>query len=1051
MNVESQQSPERRQVTVLFCDLVDSSGLVEQLDPEETHALMLDYQSQCASAIESEGGEVYRFAGDGVVARFGYPVSSEDNAEQAIRAGLAATRHVRAIKLPRGANRDELQCRVGIATGVAVVSEMRGGSPRDHVVVVGEAPTLAARLQELASPGGVIVCETTWLHARAKVVGASLGAKELKGLSRSTEVFRVDAIADAADPRSHASTFPVEQLIGREIELAQLMQKWRAACDGRGATIRLVGEAGVGKSTMVSALRSLLASESQAHECFAHYASSRRRTTQFHPIVRELQWRAARDAEPDLTREEIFTKALDTEFEVDAMSRAVALSVLMPEASANSHTEGMSASARRERVLGMLTVRLLGAGIGGTPRLLIFEDLQWLDATTLNLIERLVMQCRTARALIVLTHRPDVEIDNAISDHSEVLTTSQLGDAASRDLIERLSGDRALPESAVREIVARSDGIPLFVEELTNSVLASREIADRGQTDRSKGTNSRTEANLVVPSTLRDALTARLDRIPQARRTAQVASAAGRIFDKDLVREVLGMSVDEFEASLASLVQAGILRHGADTREHDYVFKHALVQEVAYSTMLLATRKSIHHAIAESIEQRTNDATPEHPQLLAQHWSSADEPARAARYWYAAGAAAARQSAYTEAQQHLYGALDELRKLEGDERDEALELAIQTTLGPCLTATEGYLSKRVEEAYQRAAVLTEKVSDVAQSARLMRGSWAYQQVAGRLEQAGSTASDLIELAERQGDTALLCEAHRISAQTALFQGRHQVAENHLQRAIDLYDPVACGESATLYGNDTLAVILSYQAWNAWFLGHPVKCERSFEAAITRAHETRNPYTITQILTDSTHGFILRRDIGGALSQAQTTSGYATAQAYPYWRMISEFLRTWAQHWPDVDASACDEMRIKLSFYSRVGVLALPWFQCLLADALLRAGRTEACIEESQAALDLAKETGELVAVPELLRVQGIALRSHDHERAMTRMHEAVDAARSTGALGWELRAATTLARATRDDMKGALHRAALTQVLERLPSDHSSRDADDARMLLSTR
>lgn len=1005
---------------------------------------MLDYQSQCANAIESEGGEVYRFAGDGVVARFGYPTSSEDNAEQAIRAGLSAVSRIRTIELPRNAGRDELQCRVGIATGIAVVSDMRGGSPRDHVVVVGEAPTLAARLQELASPGGLVVCERTWLHAATKVRGASLGAKELKGLSRSTEVFRVDGVADTADPFSHASTFPVEQLFGRAGELELLMQRWRAACDGRGGAIRLVGEPGVGKSTVVAAQRSLLMRESQASECFAHYASKRRSTTQFHPIVRELQWRAAQGAEPGLTREQIFAKALDTEFEVDAMSKAVALSVLMPKASANDQTEGMSARARRERVLGMLTVRLLGAGIGGAPRLLIFEDIQWLDATTMNLIERLVVQCRNARALIVLTHRPDAELSEAIIDHSEELATAQLESDAAHDFIQSLSEGRALPESAVREIVARSDGIPLFIEELTNSVLAAREIAERGQT-----TSHEPDAELVVPSTLRDALAARLDRIPQARRTAQVAAAAGRTFSKKLVRDVLDMNSEEFEASITSLMQAGILQHRAEPHQQEYVFKHALVQEIAYSTMLLATRKSIHLAIAQSIERHSDDVILEHPQLLAQHWSSADEPVRAARCWYAAGATAARQSALAEAQQHLYSALNELSKLDDDEREDELELSIQTTLGPCLTATEGYLSKNNAQAHQRAALLTKTVSDPTQSARLMRGSWAYQQVAGHLEDAASTASDLIGHAERHNDTAMLCEAHRISAQTAMFQGQHQCVENHIQRALELYDPASCDDSAAHYGNDTLAVILSYQAWNAWFLGEPGKGERGFDKALTRAHETRHPFTITQVLTESIYGFILRRDISGAQKQAQATSSYAKAQAFPYWRMLCEYLRSWAQHWCDVDASACNEMRIKLSLYSRVGVLAVPWFQCLLADALLRAGCSKACIEETQAALDLAAQTGSRLAVPELLRVQGLALHAHDREHALVRLHEAVDVARSAGAIAWELRAATSLARATRGDMKSALNRAALADVLDRLPDAHSSRDADDARALVS--
>ncbi|HZB92184.1 MAG TPA: adenylate/guanylate cyclase domain-containing protein, partial [Stellaceae bacterium] len=643
---------ERRQVTVLFCDLVGSTALSGTVDPELLGAMIRRYQDAAAGAIGRFGGFVAKFMGDGVLAYFGFPRAFEDAAERAVRAAIDMQAEVGAIARPDGR---PLQARIGIATGLVVVGEIVGTGIAQERSIVGETPNLAARLQALAAPDTILISESTRHLLGSRFDLEATGEHEMKGFARPVPGWRVvrEASVESRFAAIHASgDLP---LIGRAHEMGLMLDRWRLARQGEGQMVTVIGEAGIGKSRSIKALQEALASEphAQVHLQCSPYHSD----TALYPVIQHLA-RAARFAAADLPDARI--EKLAALFAQRAASDATAiplLAELLSIPAGPAVPPSLTPAQRKAAIIALLVDEIVRLG-ETDPVLLVVEDAHWIDATTLELLTRVTDSIGPARLLAVVTARPDFAPPWLARPHATLLTLGRLGRAESAQLVADVAVSHGLPAETVAAIVAKTDGVPLFVEELTKTVLEGALRADEPE----EGRRTR-PLPFTIPSTLQDSLMARLDRLGEARDVAQIAAVIGRQFALGLLRAVASKDEGDLEADLTKLVAAGIVFPEGRGQEREYSFKHALVRDAAYESLLLSRRRHWHERIAHALEERFPEIAAREPELLAHHFGQAGVAARACDYRERAGDHAATRSAYQEAIGHYSAGLREAETL----------------------------------------------------------------------------------------------------------------------------------------------------------------------------------------------------------------------------------------------------------------------------------------------------------------------------------------------------------------------------------------------------
>jgi class 3 adenylate cyclase/tetratricopeptide (TPR) repeat protein len=814
---------ERRQLTVLFCDLVGSTELSARLDPEEMREVMRAYQIAVAGEVATFEGHVAKFMGDGVLAFFGYPKAHEDDAERAVRAGLAITGRIG--DLSTGGRK--LTARIGIATGPVVVGDLIGEGAAQEEAVVGETPNLAARLQTLAEPDSVVIAPGTRRLIGGLFELADFGVHGLKGFAEPVRAWRVVG-AGAAESRFEALRGRhLIPLVGREEELHLLLARWRRAADGEGQIVLLSGEAGIGKSRIVQALREQLAG--QPYTPLSHYCSPYHTASALYPIISLLERAACftRDDSPEARLDKL-ESLLAQGTEQLAETVPLIADVLGIAAGERHPSPNLSPQRKAQRTLEVLVDQVEGLA-SRQPVLALYEDVHWIDPTTLAALGLLIERVQRLPVLVLLTFRPEFVPPWSGHAHVTHLSLARLTRRHGTAIVARLAAGKALPEKVLDEIVARTDGIPLFVEELTKAVLESGLLKEAGDHYELAGPLP----PLAIPCTLQDSLMARLDRLAPVKEVAQIGAVIGREFGHQLLTAVLPSPEKRLNDALDQLVASELVFRRGTPPEATYSFKHALVQEAAYNSLLKSRRQQLHGRIASVMEQRFPDIANTQPELVAHHYTEAGCHEPAITYWQQASDRALQHWANQEAIGHLTRALALLSTQPDTIERWQRELALQAALGVPLMAVKGYADPDVEHTYARALELYRQVGDSPELDRVLPGLFLYCLNRSELNTAAEVGEQLLNLADRQQAPLLCFEAHFAVGSAALWRGEFATAQQHFERSDALSTTLPHGAQLLRGVQDSTKAYLSVAPLSLWMLGYPDQAVQKDQEARSR--------------------------------------------------------------------------------------------------------------------------------------------------------------------------------------------------------------------------
>ncbi|UWU77877.1 AAA family ATPase [Bradyrhizobium huanghuaihaiense] len=996
---------ERRQLTVMFVDLVDSTALAARLDPEEMAQILRTYHSAVAGAIARFEGHVAKYMGDGVLAYFGYPRAHEDEAERAVRAGLTAVAAVHSLGSAHG---ETLAARVGIATGSVVVGELIGEGAAREETVVGDTPNLAARLQALAEPDTMLISARTRELIGGLFELAELGVQILKGFPVPVRVWRVvgEGVAESRFEALHGAG--LTPLVGRENEIGLLLEHWERAKEGEGQVVLLGGEPGIGKSRLVRALRGRL--EHEPHTALGHYCSPHHQTSPLHPVIGLLERAAGFAADdPAATRLDKLEALLALSSD-DVTAVAPLLAALLSlETAARYPPVDLSPHRQKERTLEVLVDQVLGLA-ARRPILAVYEDVHWADPTSLELLDFLVDRVQDAPVLVLITFRPEFAPPWTRHAHVTALTLSRLSRRQGAAMVARLSGGKALPPAVLDQIVAKTDGVPLFVEELTRTVLETNLLRDEGDHYALAGPLP----PMAIPTTLQESLLARLDRLAPAREVAQVAAAIGREFSHELLAMTAQLPENELLAALDDLVGSGLVFRRGTPPQATYSFKHALVQDAAYATLVRAKRQRLHARIAAALDQHFPETVQAQPELLAHHYTKAELAEPAIDYWLRAGQAEIARSATAEAIAQLIKGLELITVLPDDAARWRRELELQVALGVALMAAKGWAAPEVGQANARARDLCERLGDTSRLFPVLYGEWVFHVVRAELESGRTAGEDLLSRAQEQNDAAAETVGNRIVGTAALLRGEPAVARIHLERTLALYDPAAHRSLAFLFAQDPRVSGLSVLSWALFALGHPEQARTRSEEALTDAKELSHRNTLGYALLYGCILSQLSRDRGEAEDRANSLIALAADQGSPHFLAAGNVIRGWMLGATGELEAGITQLRDGLTRWQATGAgFLVPYFLSLLAELHGQAGAVIDGLDVVTKALDRAEATGERWFEAELHRMRGelmLRLPKVDPTAAEALFQQAASVARRQGAKLWELRAATSLAR-----------------------------------------
>ena len=973
---------ERRQVTVMFADMVGSTALSAKFDPELLGGLIRRYQDAVAGAIGRYGGFVAKFMGDGVLAYFGFPRAFEDAAERAVRAAIAILSEAGAIEMPDGAR---VQVRIGIATGLVVVGEIIGTGPAQERTIVGETPNLAARLQALAGADCILVSESTQKLLGGLFELAHTGEHELKGFARPVPVFRVcgESRAESRFAAIRAGGLP---LIGRAHEMGLMRDRWHLAREGEGQIVTVTGEAGIGKSRLIEALQQELAAEPHARinlQCSPYHSDSA-----LYPVIQVLH-RAAGFAPADPP--EARAGKLRGLLEARQIDDPAALP-LLAELLAVPLTEAAPAAppAQRKAATLALLVQIMTRAGNSDPVLIVLEDAHWIDATTLELTTRLADGIARARLLVVVSARPDFTPSWLSRSHATLIALGRLGRPESMQVVASVAAAHGLAADTVAAIVARTDGVPLFVEELTRSVMESA------------GEES-------VPATLTDSLMARLDRLGGAREVAQIAAVIGRQFSLALLQAVAGKDSDELQDMLARLVAAGIVFPEERGFEPGFNFKHALVRDAAYESLLLIRRREWHGRAALALEQHFGEIAANEPELLAYHFERAGQLAPACDYRMRAGNQAISRSAYVEALAHFTAGLRLAEAMPQDGLPRQLQFWLK--LGAASVVTHGMQSPEAESAYTQADKIGGQLGDGPASFQAKWGLWINANLRRKTALARDRAGELMSLAERSGDRDLLVEAWHCQFSTSYFRGEVDGALKGCRQVLELYDITQHRHLAHAFGGHDPAVCAHIQCGNSWRLSGDEQQARShLTQGIALAEMLDHPNSLALGLHNAGIGYQLAGEREATFEAAQRAAALAEKFGLPPWRASSLILVGWATANGAADPDAVRLIDAEIVNATAAGPLP-QYYLGLAAEVLLAAGRPADALAHLERAIAGIDEAGIGIYLPEIYRLRGACLLALDRAskaEARSAFATAAAIARRQGAVIFQRRADAAL-------------------------------------------
>jgi class 3 adenylate cyclase/predicted ATPase len=1037
---------ERRQVTVMFADLVGSTALSTGMDPEDLREVISAYQKCVAETVRHFGGFVARYVGDGVLVYFGYPQAHEDDPERAVRAGLELITAVAGLKTcaPQ-------QVRVGIATGLVVVGHLIPSGESEERGMVGETPNLAARLQSIAEPNMIIIAESTRRLLGSFFQLDDLGIRSLKGIAGPVRAWAVLNASSVASRFEAFHTTELTALVGREEEFELLRRRWLKAIEGQGQVVLLSGEAGIGKSRLTAAFSGFLGGEH--HIRLRYFCSPQHTDSALYPIIGQME-RAA-----GLTRDDTAQEKLDKlhvllkQTSTSAQDAALILEMLSLPNDGRYPAVELTPQQCRQRTLEALTLQM-EALARSCPVLMVFEDAHWSDPTTLELFGRAVERLRTLGVLLIVTFRPEFEPPWIGEPHVTVVSLNRLAPQEVGDMVDHIVGTMPLSASLRQDIIARTDGIPLFIEEMTKAVL---EAGSEGEARRTAALIA--SAELAVPATLHASLMARLDRLGSAKELAQIGAAIGREFSHSLLTAVVHKPETELRAALDRLIAAGLLLRRGGRWKSTYVFKHVLVRDAAYSTLLREQRRALHARIAETLEYQFPEIAETQPELLARHCTEAGQIEKAAALWGKAGLRSAQRSALVEAAEQLKRALAQIATLNATPALRREEIKLQVALITPLLHVNGYAAPETRAAVERARRLIEQTEALGEPAEdplllfsVLYGFWVANLVAFNGDVMRELAVQFVALADQQKAKGPLMMGHRLMGLSLLHTGGILDARAHLNHAITLYDPTEHRDLATRFGQDVGAATLSWKSLANWLLGYPQAALADSEQALKMAREIGHSATLMYVLNFSAWTNILCGHASAAKALADEFSRLKDQTGSLFWGAWGIMQRGCWLALTGKASGAVQTITSGVTAMRSTGTtMWMPLWLSSLAGASAEIGRFDDArryIGDAMAAVETTKERW---CEAEMHRIAGeIALMSpqRDVAGAEAEFEHSLAVAREQQAKSWELRTAMSMARLWRGQGKRRQARELLTPLYGSFTEGCSTFDLKQAQAML---
>ncbi|MDX1527156.1 MAG: adenylate/guanylate cyclase domain-containing protein [Gammaproteobacteria bacterium] len=1032
------REPERRQLTVMFCDLVESTALSQQIDPEDLRDVIRLFQSTCAGIIERYEGYVSRYMGDGILVLFGYPSAHEDDAERAVHAALEITKAVSALKAPYDV-RVSLAVRTGIATGLVVAGDVIGEGSSEEEAIVGGTPNLAARLQSLADPNTVIISEETRRLLLDAFDYRSLGERALKGFDAPVVAWRVIGPSAVETRFEAAHNVALTPWVDRNDEIEVMRQQWEHAKSRQGRALLVSGEAGIGKSRLTRALREQLATEphtSLQFQCSPYY-----RYTALYPFSRHLE-RAARFERDDshALKQEKLRAILDEE------SLPILAHLISVPTDKDDEIAQLSPQRRKELIFKAVLSNIVGRA-RQLPLLATVEDVHWMDPTSLELMTFIIDHISDASALFVLTFRPEFSPEWTDKPNVSMLKLNGLHRQHGERLAESIFGNRPLPKEIIYQLVDKTDGVPLFIEELAKSLLESGAVGKNGSIRR----NGLPEISEGIPVTLMDSLMARIDQLGEAKSIAQIGAVVGQEFTHSLISMISPLPEEELQSQLNRLVSSGLAVRRFTSSDTRYAFKHALVRDAAYNSLLRRRREALHVQIAESLESRIPETATNQPELLAHHFTEARMQERAIDYWLKAGRRASERSANAEAVVHLNRGIEALRVTPESQSRWKRELEFLTLLGPALMSTRGPGTAEVARVYERALELCDRLPESEDQFNVYWGWW---RVSMNHEIGRERADRLLDLGRKLDNPDLLLQAHHCQWATLFHLGRHAECCRHVESGLEIYDPSRHRFQASLYGgHDAKVCGLGEKALSMWLQGYPVSAFKPLSAALEWADALSH---VGSMAHAKDYELILNLYCGNRERVAELADdmiAFSEHQGLPDYAARARFFHGWAIAQQDPGANGLEEMTKAVDSLVEIGTKEdFPMFIDLMAKVKGRRGEIEEGLRLIERAFEESENAGLRFWLAELHRCRAelkhkAGAAADEIEADLTK---ALEIALDQGAAAFELRTAISYSQFKQLQKRIQEGRKVLASALDKFDEGHDTRDLVEAERLLNS-
>jgi class 3 adenylate cyclase/tetratricopeptide (TPR) repeat protein len=1023
-----EDTAQRRQLTVMFCDLAGSTALSARLDPEDMRQVIRAYQDACSGVVARYDGFIAKFMGDGILAYFGFPRAHEDDAERAVRAGLEIVGVVGGLKTRAI---DKLQVRIGIATGLVVVGDLVGQGAAQEQAVVGDTPNLAARLQGIALPGQIVLAEPT-LRLLGDVFDVThLGGQKLKGIAGQPSAYGIvgERIVESRFEARASGT--MSSMVGRDHELALVLERWKQAKANEGQLVLLLGEAGIGKSRLTRGMIDALSSE--AHIRVSYQCSPYHTDSPLYPVIQQLVFAAG--VRPDDENDDKLDR-LEKVLVGAEGDRPLLAALLGLQTEGRYGTLNLTPQQQRARTLQALVNQLVQLS-RGKPVLFVLEDAHWIDATTLELVDLCLDQVASARVMMLVTARPTFQ--HGFGGHPIVtkLALNRLGRDQITSIVHGLTNGKRLPGELLDIIAAKTDGVPLFVEEITKTVLESEELRETASAYELIGHLSR----LRIPSTLYDSLMARLDRLQPVKEVAQSAACIGRDFNYRLLKAISPLDDTGLQEALERLTSAELIFRRGVPPDSTYIFKHALVRDAAYENLLKTRRQTIHTKLVEALE-----AIEAAPELLAHHATMAGMTEPAVRYWLRAGEQAAARSANKEAASHLKAGIELLGGGSATAEKLRLELDLHSALASVLMVTQGYGSVEFGKISDRTVELCRQVGDEGALAAVLWQAWLFNYTRANHAAATAIGQELEERMVDAVDPAARIVAHVPLGLSLFAIGKPLEAQAVLEQAVRTYNELKGGPVAYRYGMEVGAVAHGYRSWCIGMLGHPEQAMAARDVLLNILDGIKHPFTLARGMNWCSIISAVQRDWHGALQFADRAIERAREYDLQMVGALGLAMRAISLASAEPIATSAAEMRDGLNIYRRTGArIQVPFLLSLLAEAsLARRDWTDGMSAISEA-LSLIEETGEDHVVPEVYRIRGDLLASCKKGDSEADYLKAIELARRQGTRLFELRAAVSLARLWADQHKRAKALEILVPIYQWFTEGFSTPDLKSAK------